>query len=95
MPLSGWWRTSGVSAWSPDGRFVLAGVTETPSIFVTLAAIEVITGSVFEIARLEVGAQADLGSDYFWIMQPVTYVGTVLHKNTSRAGIGKRATWFF
>jgi Tol biopolymer transport system component len=63
-PLSRWWTTSGVSAWSPDGRFLLAGVTEFPSIVVTLAAIEVSTGEIFEIMRLN---ECDRGGGYAWI----------------------------
>ena len=59
------WRTvAGLGPWSPDGRFLLAGITGGLSIFTRLAVIEPATGEFTEIARL---AEGDQGQQSAWV----------------------------
>jgi hypothetical protein len=48
-----WWNTVGVGGWSPDGRFLLAGVRAPLPFYVYLVAIECSTEEFVEMMRLE------------------------------------------
>jgi len=64
FPISKWWDTPGVGAWSPDGRFLLAGAKGPLAIYWNAAVIDLATGEVVQIVRLEEGI---FGQDTAWI----------------------------
>ena len=59
------WNTVGVGGWSPDGRFLLAGVRAPLPFYVHLVAIEHSTEEFVEIMRLEM--EGDFGETCVWI----------------------------
>ena len=60
-----WWNPVGVGGWSPDGRFLLAGVRAPLPFYVHLVAIECSTEEFVEIMRLEM--EGDRGETCVWI----------------------------
>jgi len=60
-----WWNVVGVGGWSPDGRFLLAGVRAPLPFYVYLVAIECSTEEFVEIMRLEM--EGDRGETCGWI----------------------------
>jgi hypothetical protein len=61
--LGRWCRTFGVGAWSPDGKYILAGVAGPLSLSKKLVAVEVETNVVVDIMPI-----GDLAGDrYVWI----------------------------
>jgi hypothetical protein len=58
------WRTYGVGAWSPDGRFVLAGAWVGWRLQRSLVIVDCTSGDYLEVERLSEG---DFGSRYVWI----------------------------
>jgi hypothetical protein len=60
-----WWTTVGIGGWSPDGRFLLAGVRDPVGFSTNLVAIDCLTGEYAEIMHLEV--EGDHGAACAWI----------------------------
>jgi len=64
--MNRWWATAvGIGAWSPDGKFLLAGVRDPIGLFTSLVAIDAETDESAEIMRLEV--EGDHGEACTWI----------------------------
>jgi hypothetical protein len=61
--LGRWWRTVGVGAWSPDGKYLLAGVVRPLSLAIRLVAVEFETNVAADVMPI-----GDLGgARYVWI----------------------------
>lgn len=61
--LDGWWRVTGISAWSPDGKYLLVGATRLLSFTISLLAVECATNRFAQV--MDIGKPA--GWTYDWI----------------------------
>jgi hypothetical protein len=60
-----WWNIIGIGAWSPNGRFLLAGARDPAGFFTNLLAIDSASDEFAEIMRLD--TEGDRGETCVWI----------------------------
>ena len=60
-----WWNIVGIGAWSPDGRFLLAGARDPIGLFTNLLAIDCAKDEFADLMRLD--TEGDQGETCVWI----------------------------